>query len=157
MLVDCDERIYGAYYYTQDSIDQLERPCWLVFNEDASFENTTVNQELYQQGFSVAYIGQIFSGGAGYYGTEPLEYEEMTRQIAENAVKYLFEHQQMQVSNQRGLLPEPLQALDSVMLMKTDSRSGITLMSRDAVEGESFWGFTISLTITVQMPYDMYG
>lgn len=157
MLIDAHSSIVAAYHYTQDSIDQLERPCWLVFVEASSYPNVTANQELVEQSYSLAYVGQVFASGAGIYGSYDSEYEKLARQVAVSTIKYLYEHPQCQMTNDRGAFAAALPSLDTVMQLKVDGRSGVTLFSRDAVEGEAFWGFTIDVTVTEQMVYEMRG
>ncbi len=155
MLADCHPTIVASYYYTQESIDQVERPCWLIFVEDASYPGTTVDQEQVEQGYSIAYVGQVFS--AGGYVEFDAQYEQLARKIAEDAVRYLLSHPQGQVSNTNNLLPEPLGSLDGITSIRVNSRSGVTLFSRDAVEGSAFWGFTIDITVTEQFEYETVG
>lgn len=154
MLVDCDQSIVASYDFTQESIDQLERPSWLVFIEDASFQNTTVDQELMEQGYSIAYIGQVFNSG---YSDYTREYEILARRVAENSVRYLLEHPYLQLSNTRGLFPERLGGLIGVQRMTVNNRSAVTLFSRDGVEGQAFWGFTIDITVVEQIAYNTVG
>lgn len=155
MLIDSHTAIVAAYHFTQEALDQVERPAFLVFVEDASYPGTSVNQELVEQSYSIAYIGQVFNAG-GYINIDS-EYELLARQVAESTVKYLLEHPQCQMSNVRSVFDNPLPALDSIIQLKVDGRSGITLFSRDGVEGDAFWGFTIDLTITEQLAYEMVG
>lgn len=155
MMFDCHQSILASYHYTQESIDQLERPCWLVFVEDASYENTSNNQEVVNQGYSMAYVGQVFN--AGNYGEADPEYEKLARQVAESSIKYLFEHPQLQFSNRRGFFETKLRGLAGAQQLIIDGRSSVTLMSRDGVEGEAFWGFTIDVTVREQLVYNAVG
>ena len=154
VLIDCHPSIVGAYHFTQEAIDQIERPCWLIFVEDASYPKTSNNQELVEQGYSIAYVGEVFNGG--YIDFAP-EYEVRARQVAEASVKYLFEHPQLQMSNKRGVFSERLRGLNGVQQMMVDGRGPVTLYSRDGVEGTAFWGFTIDITIREQMVYNRVG
>lgn len=155
MLIDCNPSIVGAYYYTQGAIDQIERPCWLVFVEGARYPQTTVDQEQVEQSYSVAYIGQIYTSPED--SEFSLEYELLARQVAEDSVKYLLSHNQCQMTNDRGVFADAKSSLDSVTFIKIDARSSITLYQRDAVEGLAFWGFTIDLVITEQLQYTTVG
>lgn len=154
MLIDAHPSIRAGYHFTQASIEQLERPCWLVFIEGASFPQITVDQELVEQGYSLAFIGHIWNEGDAEFSSE---YELLAREIAEDTVTYLLSHPQLQMSNQRNLFPEILPALTGAMQMKIDGRSSVTLYSRDAVSGEAWWGFTIDLTVTEQLSYCTVG
>lgn len=155
MLIDCHPSIVGAYYYTQGSIDQIERPCWLIFVEDARYPQTTQDQEQVQQSYSIAYIGQIYTSPED--SEFSLEYELLARQVAEAAIVYLLSHNQGQMTNDRGIFDNAKSSLGSVMWIKIDSRSSITLYQRDAVEGLAFWGFTIDIVVTEQLSYESVG
>ena len=156
MMIDCHESIVAAYHYTQEAIDQIERPCFLIFVEDASLENTTVDQEVVSQGYSLAYVGQPFTGLGDAALT--LEYEKLARIVAEASLIYLLEHPQMQLSNDRALFgTDPLVGLTGVQQLIVNSRSGVTLFSRDGVEADAFWGFTLDITIKEQIVYETVG
>lgn len=155
MLVDSDEAIVGGFFYTQDSIDQsIDRPCYIVFDEGLAFENTTPDQDLSTQSFSVAFIGQIYN--AFGISTLSMEYEEQTRRIAQNALLYLKEHPQLQMSNKRGLFTK-VGGFDGVLWTEVSGRSPISLFSRDGVAGEGFWGFTIDIDVTYQFTFETVG
>lgn len=153
MLMDCNEYVNAAYWLTQPAIDEIEKPCFLVFPEDASYVYETIDQEQYSQGFSIAYIGQTYSGLAD--ANLSSEYELMARQIADSAVLYFIERQQLQFSDVRGLNGGKLPALAGVTMVKIDNRSSVSLFSRDGVSGsDGFWGFTLDLTVTQQLIYE---
>lgn len=147
MLIDADSRIVAAYAWTQKSVDMIERPAWLIFVGDASFPQDTSEQEQVQQNYQLEYVGENFDTGYAE------EYEKLARQAAYNTVQYLLGHNQMQMSNQRGVFPEPLEPLDYIISVKLNTRSAITLMSRDAVD-QAYWGFTIDITVTEMLDYD---
>jgi hypothetical protein len=154
-MVDCHESIAAGYWYTQDNVSQFERPCFLIFPEDTAYPNTTVDQEQVEQGFSIAYVGQIYNA-APYLSIN--EYEEQAREVAEASIIYLLSHPQLQFTNDRGLYPDvPKYGLNSVTLIKVDGRSAVSLFGRDGVEGEAFWGFTIDVTVTYQLQYETVG
>lgn len=155
MLADCHESIVASYWYTQEAIEQIERPCWLVFVEDASYENTTLNQDLVDQAYSIAYVGQVFSG-SGYHDFS-YEYEKLAREVADSAVQYLLEHPQLQMSNRRGLYDSTERGLSGVLWSRVERRSGVSLFTRDGVSAEAFWGFTIDLTVKHQLVYETVG
>lgn len=155
MLIDCDESIIAGYPYTQNSIDQLERPCWLVFVEDAQYPKTTPDEELVEQAYSLAYVGQVFSSDT--YNDSNSEYELIARRVAVNAIRYLFERPTGIMSNIRGMFDSELGSLDELQLIRVEGRSSVALYSRDGVEGESFWGFTIDITCIEQMIYETQG
>ena len=153
MLVDSHPAIKNAFDFTKESIDQdLDRPCWLIFIEDASYENVSVDQSYIDQGFSLAFVGAVYSGTGDFSLSK--EYEVQTREIADDTVRYLLEHPQLQMSNTRSLFADPLYALNGIMWTTVDSRSAVTLFSRDAVASEIFWGFTIDMTVRMQFAYD---
>lgn len=154
VLIDCHSSIVGSYHYTQQSIDSIERPCWLIFVEDASYPQTGVGQELEQQGYSIAYVGEVFN--SDYIDVDP-EYELRARQVAEASVRYLFEHPQLQMSNKRGIFADRLRGLNGVQQVTIDGRGAVTLYSRDAVAGNAFWGFTIDITVREQFVYSPVG
>ena len=154
MLVDCHPSIVAAYHYTQGAIDRVERPCWLVFIEDATFPQIGNDQELVEQNYSIAYIGEIWNSPDNVYS---IEYEIQAREVAVAVIKYFFEHKQLQMSNVRGIFPSELPSLNGVTMMNIGNRSGISLFSRDAVAGQAFWGFTFDVTITEQLMYDPVG
>lgn len=156
MMLDCHESVVAAYHYTQEAIDQIERPCFLIFIEDASLENVTVDQEVVSQGYSIAYVGQPFTGTGDF--TFSQEYEELARIVAEASLTYLLEHPQMQLSNDRALFgSDPLVGLAGVQQLVVNSRSGVTLFSREGVEADAFWGFTIDITVKEQIIYETVG
>lgn len=155
MLVDCHPSIVAGYWYTQGDVDQIERPCWLIFVGDARYPQVTQDQEQVEQSYSIAYIGQIYTSPEDAEFSE--EYELLARQVADAAIKYLLSHNQGQVSNERGLFPSEKSALDSIMWTKISSRSGVTLYQRDGVEGLAFWGFTIDIVVTEQLSYESVG
>ena len=154
VLIDASPHIHAAYHYTQAAIEQLERPCWLVFIEDASYPQTTVDQEQVEQSYSCAFIGHIWNSVDNEFSSE---YERVAREVAATTVPYLLGHPQLQMSNDRNVFPSALASLDGVTQLKIDRRSSVTLYSRDAVAGEAWWGFTIDLTITEQMTYCTVG
>lgn len=156
MLYDCHPSIKASYFLTQESIDQIERPCFLVFPEDWSPENAGVNQDLGETSYSIAYIGQVFSGSGGVNNFS-IEYEVMTRQVAEAATKYLLEHPSMQMSDLRGFNGAPLGGANGVLWMRVDGRSAVSLFTRDGVASEAFWGFTIDVTVKEQLVYNIVG
>lgn len=152
MLLDCHDSIQASYHLTQNSIDQVERPCWLVFIEDASFaDNTTVDEIVYEQSYSIAYIGEVFSGMDELQGNQ---FELQAREVADAAVLYLLSHPMGEFSNTRNLFDEPLTGVAGIQWIQLNSRSSVTLFSRDAVEGEAFWGFTIDITVKEQLIYE---
>ena len=155
MLIDCDEAIVAGYPYTQNSIDQLERPCWLIFVEDAAYPKTTVDEELVEQSYSLAYVGEVFSSDS--YNDYSSEYELQARRVAENSIRYLFSHPNGQMTNDRGIFPEAQGSLDSLQQIRVDGRSSVALYSREGVEGDAFWGFTIDITCIEQMIYETVG
>lgn len=155
MLLDCHSSIRAAYYYTQDRIDQIERPCFLIFVEDAAFKNETVEQDLVDQSYSIAYVGHVFNATGDVDVT--FEYEQRAREIADAAVQYLFEHPQMQMSDNRGIETTQLNSLDGVQYIRVDNRSAVTLFTRDGVSGNAFWGFTIDITSVEQFEYTITG
>ena len=152
MLIDCDESIVAAYPYTQDSIDQLERPCWLIFVEDAAYPKTTQDEELVEQSYSLAYVGEVFS--SDNYNDSNSEYEIQARRVAVNVIRYLFESPNGEMKNTRGLFDSELGSLDELQLLRVDGRGSVALYSRSAVEGEAFWGFTVDITCIEQMIYN---
>ncbi len=161
MMIDCHDSIVAGYHYTQGALDQIERPCFLIFVEDAVYPQTTEGQEVVEQSYSLAYVGQAYNANE-----EGWEYEMMAREVAEAAVLYLFEHPQLTFENRRNIsivgdTPEqtfdgPEGMLDGVQGLRVESRSAVTLFSRDAV-GEAFWGFTIEITVKEQMAYETVG
>lgn len=155
MLADSHDSIVASYWHTQEAIEQIERPCWLVFVEDASYENTTVNQDLVDQAYSIAYVGQVFSGAGSHSFT--YEYEKLAREVADTSVQYMLEHPQLQMSDRRGLQGGRLRGLSGVLWSRVERRSGISLFTRDAVSAEAFWGFTIDLTVKHQLAYETVG
>lgn len=154
LLVDAHPSIRAGYYYTQAAIDQIERPCWLVFVEDASYPQITVEQEVVEQSYSLAFIGNIWNSVDSRYSKE---YEQLAREVAHETVVYLLEHPQLAMSNKRGLFSNPLPSLNGVQRVSLDGRSAVTLFSRDAISGEAWWGFTIDLTIYEQLSYCITG
>lgn len=154
VLIDAHPSIRAGYHFTQGSVEQIERPCWLVFIEGASYPQTTVDQELVEQSYSCAFIGNIWNSADTEFSSE---YELLARQVADSTVRYLFRHPQLQMSNERGVFPDMLTGLTGVQQVKVDGRSAVTLYSRDAIAGEAWWGFTIDLTIIEQMPYETVG
>ena len=154
-LIDSHESIVAGYHYTQGAVEQMERPCWLVFIEDASYQNVTVDQDLTEQSYSLAYVGHIYNDPSD--NSLSVEYEELARRTAVSSITYLMEHPQLQMSNQRGVFDSVLHSLNGVMNMRVDGRSGVTLYSRDAISGEAWWGFTIDVTITEQLIYETTG
>jgi hypothetical protein len=154
MLYDAHPAIKSTFHYTQAAIDEIEKPCWLVFVEDASYPQIGVNQELVEQSYSLAFIGNTWSD------TNPkamLKYEKLTREIAEATILYFLEHPQLQMSNIRGNFNNELISLNGVHSVKIGSRSAVTLYSREAVAGDAFWGFTIDITVIQQLPYSTVG
>lgn len=154
VLIDASPHIRAGYHFTQGAIEQLERPCWLVFIEDATYPQTTVDQELVEQAYSCAFIGNVWNSADVEFSSE---YETLARQVADTTVPYLLAHPQLQMSNQRNVFPSVLGALDGVQQVRIDRRSAVTLYSRDAVSGEAWWGFTIDLTIVEQLSYCTVG
>lgn len=154
MLIDCHESIVAAYDYTQAAIDRIERPSWLIFIEDATYPQIGNDQELVEQNYSIAFIGNIWSVVDNVYS---VEYEKQAREIADASIKYFFEHKQLQMSNIRGKFPSELPSLNSVLSMNIGNRSAVTLFSRDAVAGQAFWGFTFDITLIEQLMYDPVG
>lgn len=153
MMADCHNSIRAAFYYTQQAIDiDLDRPCFLIFVEDAAYEQTTQNQELVDQGYSIAYIGQVFTGIADHLLA--VEYEQIAREVADAAVLYILEHPQLQVSDNRSFLGGSLSAANGVLHTSLDGRSAVTLFTRDGVAGDAFWGFTIDITVKQQLAYE---
>lgn len=153
-LFDSHEAIVGSYWWTQGAIEQLERPVFVVFVEDASYANASGDQILVEQGYSIAYIGHIYNQAED--NSLSVEYEQLTREIAEASVRYLIEHPQLQISDNRGILGKKT-SLNGVQQMIVDGRSGVTLYSRDAVSGEAWWGFTIDVTMTEQFTFCLTG
>ena len=153
VLIDADESIRAAYHFTQSAIEQLERGCWLIFVEDASFPQVTTNQEVVEQAYSLAYIGHVWNSVDNEFS---MEYEQIARRVAVNTITYLLEHPQLQLSNNRGFFSQK-SGLAGVQQVLIDRRSAVTLFSRDAVSGEAFWGFTIDLTIREQLVYNIVG
>jgi hypothetical protein len=82
------------------------------------------------------------------------EFEKQARISADTVIQYLLEHQYLQMSNRRDLQPERLPSLDGVQQMILNSRSAVSLYSRDAVVGDAFWGYTIDITVKEQLIYE---
>jgi hypothetical protein len=154
VLIDCHPSIVAAYHYTQGAIDEIERPCWLIFVEDASYPQIGTEQELVEQPYSIAFVGNVWNSADEEFS---VEYEQLAREIAEASVLYLLEHPQLQMSNKRGIFESELTSLDGVHTIKLGRRSSVTLYSRDAVSGEAFWGFTIDITAIEQLAYCVTG
>lgn len=152
MLRDCHNSIEAAYFYTQPNIDQMGRPAFLIFPEDASYDGTAQGQEQYEQSFSIAYIGQPY---VGTYIDFAFENEELAREVADAAVLYLLEHQNMSFSNTRNLEAQGENGLNGVMWIKVNNRSAVTLYSREATTGASgFWGFSIDIAVKTMLAYN---
>lgn len=161
MMIDCHPSIVAGYHYTQGALDQIERPCFLIFVEDASYPQTTEGQEQVEQSYSLAYVGEAYN-----VDDEGVEYEIQARTVAEASVLYLFEHPQLTFENRRSIsiagdTPEetfdgPEGMLDGVTGIRLESRSAVTLFSRDGVN-EAFWGFSIEITIKEQLSYETVG
>lgn len=150
VLIDAHPSIRAGYHFTQAAVEQLERPCWLIFVEDAAYPQITVDQEVVEQAYSCAFIGNVWNSIDNEFSAE---YEVLARQVADATVTYLLRHPQLQMSNERSLFPERLPGLSGVQQVKVDRRSAVTLYSRDAVSGEAWWGFTIDLTVHEQLSY----
>jgi hypothetical protein len=151
MLADCHPSIRARYWLTQEAIDQIERPAWLVFVDGASYSQDNNGEDLVDQSYSIAYIGQIFTSAGNVFTSE---YEILARQVANNAIAYLRKYNKLKMANLRGLQPAALPNLNSILYSKVDNRSGITLYTRDGTGDNAFWGFTIDLTVTHQFVFD---
>lgn len=154
MLADASDEIVSVHWYTQESIDQDDRPCWLVFPEDTSIEQDegASGEENISTSFSLAFIGHPYNAG-GYTDFTP-EYEEIARQVADDTMEYFMAHKGLQVSNRRGLLPERLYNNLGVLGMEVTGRSAITLFEREGVNADSFWGFTMDISVKQMVVYE---
>ncbi len=157
MMIDCNDDIVAAYHYTQAAIDQIERPCFIIFVEGAEYPQDTTDEEIVEQSYSIAYVGHAYSSPED--NDFSIEYEIQARQVAYDSVLYLLEHQQLSLENRRNLSvlsDGSLPSLDSILGLKINSRSAVTLFARDAVN-EAFWGFTIDITVQEQLIYETAG
>lgn len=145
MLKDCDPDVVAAYHTHQDSLDYVERPCWIVTMGDASYDagESSSEQAAVNESYTLDFVGEPFTGTEEDYNAF---YELQARRIAHNSVLYFLRHPNLQCSNQRGLLDAKLPALAGIWWARPTSRSAVTLMTRGSND-EGFWGFSISLEI----------
>lgn len=154
VLMDAHPEIRSVYSYTQTAIDIIERPCWLIFVEDASYPQIGTDQELVEQSYSLAFIGDTWNDTNIEMS---VRYEQLARDVAEKTISYLLSHPQLQCSNLRGLFDSELTSPVGVQQVKLGNRSAVTLYSREGVMGDAFWGFTIDITVIEQLEYETTG
>lgn len=150
MLKDCHNEVINAYYLYQDTLDYIERPSWIITSGEASYSvgsNTSEGQAEVEESYELALVGEPFTGTEEDVGNF---YEIVTREIANAAVLYLLKAPNLQFPNLRNLAPEKLPNLQGVLWMRPQTRSAITLMTREGID-EPFWGFTISINIRSMM------
>ncbi len=154
MLKDAHESIVSAYYLTQESLDQDDRPCWLVFPEDTSIEGDSgsTGEENITTSYSLAFVGHPYNS-SGYHELEN-EYEILAREVADSTLEYFMANKKLQVKNNRGLLPVSLRGLNGVLKMEVGGRSAVTLFEREGVNADSFWGFTMDISVTEIVVYE---
>lgn len=144
-LKDCHPAVKNAYPYTEENLDYLKRPCFLVGAGEERFlyDESASEQTYYDTTTQVDFVGEPFTAVDRDYNHH---YEVIAREIAAAAVLYLLKRPQLQFSNLRGdAALEQLPPLAGVLWCRPDSRSTVTLMQRGGIE-EAFWGFTLSLT-----------
>lgn len=152
MLVDAHTSIKTAYFYTQDSISDITRPCWLVFPEDTSVEKISEGQDRATTNFSLAYIGQPYTSANYTYSTP--EYEALAREVALQTLTYFSANSKLQMSDTRGLQGGNLRGYSGVISTTLGSLSEITLFQTEGVNSEIFWGFTLGISVTYQLIYE---
>lgn len=152
MLVDAHPSIKTAYFFTQDSISDITRPCWLVFPEDTSVEKVSEGQDRATTNFSLAYIGQPYTSANYTYSTP--EYEALAREVAFETLEYFSANSKLQMSDTRGLQGGSLRGYNGVLSTALGSLSEITLFQTEGVNSEIFWGFTLSISATYQLIYE---
>ncbi len=156
MLQDASPEIKNVYVYTIPNIDDADKPCWVIFHDDTSVDDSlsAPEQAITNSTFSMAFIGETFRDSE----TElSIIYEQKARNIHQATLEYLLSHQQMEMSNKSGRNTEALRSLEGVQLMTLGGGlSGVTLFTREAVNG-SFWGFTCSVSVREQLAYTMAG
>ncbi len=145
MLRDCDDDVVAAYHTHQDSLDYVERPCFLVTPGEASYAASegAPEQAMVDENFTIDFIGEPFTGTEQDFADF---YELQARRIAVKAVVYLLRSPNLQFVNQRGLETEPLASLNGVLWCRPESRSEVALMTRGGND-EAFWGFSINLSM----------
>lgn len=152
MLVDAHASIKMAYFFTQDSISDITRPCWLVFPEDTSTEKISEGQDRATTNFSLAYIGQPYTSANYSYSTP--EYEALARTVAVETLRYFSANSKLQMSDTRGINGGSLRGYSGVLSTALGSLSEITLFQTEGVASELFWGFTLSISVTYQLIYE---
>jgi len=152
MCQDSHPDVLAARSDYVEQLDPAQRPIWIIEEGEGTY--TGVGQGLVDgdEVYVLSFVGETFGRGR----QQDNEYEIQAREMVAACLRYLWEHSQLQFTNDHDLKDDDgnvlaqLVALPRVMFA-TIRKGPVTLHSKGAEE--NFWGCVLTVTINEREQY----